>query len=249
MKKRLFIIIASYIIFIAIIIFLITNFGNGVVSSNKQVIFTTIYPEYDFVSHIVKNKMDVERLIEPGVEIHTYEPSSRDMINISKASLFVYTGDAMEPWAKQIINSISDYDVKIVDTSKDIEMINLDKFMEKNSLLNENKESEEHNHEILDGHIWMNPKNACIMIDTILKEIIKIDEKNKDFYEKNALEYKNEILKLDSEIENSLKENNIDTLVFGGEFSYSYFCQRYNLKVISCYTDCRRTFRTQYCSN
>ena len=239
MKKRLFVIITSFIIFFVIIAFLIIKFGNGIESENKSIIFTTIYPEYDFVTHIVKDKMKVERLIGPGVEIHTYEPSAKDMIKISESDLFIYTGKSMEPWAEDIIDSIKEYDVKIVDTSKNIDMINQEEFMKNYSLLDE-KAEESHEHELNqeDGHIWMNPKNALIMIDTILEEIIKIDSENKEFYEKNALEYKNKILELDEEIEKTLKENNITTLVFGGEFSYSYFCERYGLKVVSCYTAC-----------
>ena len=239
MKKRLFVIITSFIIFFVIIAFLIIKFGNGIESENKSIIFTTIYPEYDFVTHIVKDKMKVKRLIGPGVEIHTYEPSAKDMIKISESDLFIYTGKSMEPWAEDIIDSIKEYDVKIVDTSKNIDMINQEEFMENYSLLDEkNEESHEHELNQEDGHIWMNPKNALIMIDTILEEIIKIDSENKEFYEKNALEYKNKILELDEEIEKTLKENNITTLVFGGEFSYSYFCERYGLKVVSCYTAC-----------
>lgn len=239
MKKRFFVIILSFLIFLMIIAFLIMKFGKGLDSSKTKVIYTTIYPEYDFVSHIVKDKMDVNRLIGPGVEIHTYEPSGKDMVNISNSDLFIYTGENMEPWASQIIDSISDYDVKIVDTSKNIDMINLEEFMDKYSLLDEEKGEENHvENDNLDGHIWMNPKNACIMIDTILEEIVKLDSKNKEFYEKNANEYKNKIMELDEEIENSLKKNNIEALVFGGEFSYGYFCERYGLKVVSCYTAC-----------
>lgn len=76
------------------------------------------------------------------------------------------------------------------------------------------------------------------MIDTILEEVIKLDPANKEFYEENARKYQEEILELDKEIEETLKEKNINVLVFGGEFAYSYFCQRYNLGVVSCYTAC-----------
>lgn len=239
MKKRILVTILSFVILILIVGFFISKFGNILNKNDKIIIITTIYPEYDFVSHIVGDKMNVIRLIEPGVEIHTYEPTTRDMMKISDAKAFVYTGKAMEPWAEQIIDVIEEKGVVVVDTSKNIDMINSDKFMEEYSLLENSHEEEEHSeHEELDGHIWMNPKNAVIMIDTILGEIIKIDPENKEYYEKNANEYKEEILKLDKEIEYSLKENNIDTLVFGGEFSYAYFCERYDLNVVSCYTAC-----------
>lgn len=240
MKRRLLVIIASFVILIAIVAFIIIKFGSGLENSDKITIFTTIYPEYDFTKAIVGDKMEVVRLIGPGVEVHTYEPSTKDMVRISKAGAFVYTGKDMEPWAESIIEAIKEYDVKIVDTSKNIELIDSDEFMEDYSLLDErNLENHEHEeNEEKDGHIWMDPQNAVIMIDTILEEVIKLDSENKEFYEENANKYKKEILELDKEIEEAIKENNITTLVFGGEFAYAYFCQRYNLGVVSCYTAC-----------
>ena len=76
------------------------------------------------------------------------------------------------------------------------------------------------------------------MIDTILEKIIELDLENEDFYRKNAEEYKQEIINLDMEMEAALNEKNIDVLVFGGEFAYSYFCERYGIKVVTCYTAC-----------
>lgn len=243
MKRRVLVTIASFLILVAIIIFLIVKFGSGLEKSNKFTIFTTIYPEYDFTKAIVGDKAEVVRLIGPGVEIHTYEPSSKDMIKISEGDMFIYTGMNMEPWATKIIESIKDYDVKIVDTSKNINLIDSDEFMEEYSLLDEDKhDGKHHENEEKDGHIWLNPQNAVIMIDTILEEVVRIDPENKEFYEENARSYKAKILELDQEIEDLLKENNVRTLVFGGEFAYSYFCQRYGLGVVSCYTACRRTF-------
>lgn len=238
MKKRIFAIMISFILLIITLTWMIMKWGSGLEKSNKKIIFTTIYPEYDFVKAIVKDKMEVVRLIGPGVEIHTYEPSSKDMIRLSESDMFVYTGKAMEPWADKIISSIQEYNVKVVDSSQNIAMIHSDEFMEEYSLLEENHHEENEHDEEIDGHIWMNPRNAVTMMDTILEEIIKLDPANKEFYTENANQYQKEILELDAEIEKTLKEKNITVLVFGGEFAYSYFCQRYGLGVVSCYTAC-----------
>ena len=42
MKKRFFVIIASFIIFTVIIMFLIIKFGKGLEISNKPMVYTTI---------------------------------------------------------------------------------------------------------------------------------------------------------------------------------------------------------------
>ena len=219
MKKKILLIIICYIILILIVSLLILFFyKNKSKDLNKLQVIATLYPEYDFISKIGGDKVEVTLLLDAGVEAHTYEPSVRDMKEISGSDMFIYTGKAMEPWAETVISSINT-ECSIVDVSKNIELIELDDFISKYSILDEEEHEHneaEHSYEY-DGHIWMDPKNAIIMLDTICDELVKLDPKNKDYYEKNANEYKLQMNKLDKEIEEALRENNIDTLVVGGE--------------------------------
>jgi zinc transport system substrate-binding protein len=240
MKKKILIISICYLILVIIITLFINIFAEHESKDTSKIqVIATLYPEYDFVSRIGGDKVDVTLLLGPGVEAHTYEPSVKNMKEISDSDIFIYTGNAMEPWAQTVIDSITT-DCAIVDCSKNIELIDMDKFMEEYSILDEdthihNKEENDYDY---DGHIWLNPQNCLVMIDTICKELVKLDPENKNYYETNAENYKIEIEALDKEIEDTLQENNIDILVFGGEFAYAYFCERYNLKVATCYTAC-----------
>lgn len=242
MKKRITIIILSFIILIILFAIIINIFKKEqMLNKDKLNIVVTLYPEYDFVKAIVGDKAEVIQILAPGVEAHTYEPSVQDRIKIENADLFIYTADSMEPWARSIINSTENYKMKVVDCSGQIDMINTDEFMEEYSLLEEHEHShdgiENLDHE-LDGHIWMDPQNAIKMIDTILIKLVEIDSNNAEFYIENAKNYKEKIAELDAKIESELQEANVDKLVFGGEFAYAYFCKRYNLKVVSCYSAC-----------
>lgn len=239
MKKRVILTIMCYLILIIAIAILINIFNTSdKQNTNKIKIIVTIYPEYDFVSKIGGENVEITRLIEPGIEAHTYEPSVRDMKNITDSDLFIYTNDSMEPWVKIIKDSMNS-DTKILNCSKNIKMIETDEFMERHNILEEHEHSNETKHEYeFDGHVWLNPKNAIIMIDTICEELVEIDPKNKQYYEKNANDYKSKIEVLDKEIENEINENKVNTLVFGGEFSYTYFCDRYNLDIVTAYSAC-----------
>ncbi len=160
------------------------------------------------------------------------------MKNINDSELFIYTGNSMEPWAKKIIDSM-DSDCKILNCSDNIKLINSDEFFHEYSILEENDEPEESNHSYeFDGHIWLNPKNAIIMVDTICDALCELDYENSSFYKNNAEDYKSKLLKLDAEIEKTIESEDINTLVFGGEFSYAYFMERYGIKVLSAYTAC-----------
>ena len=103
--------------------------------TGKLKIVTTLFPQYDFVREIAKDKADVSLLLPPGVESHSYDPSPQDIVSIEKSNAFIYTGEYMEPWAHKIIESTKNEKLVIIDTSKGIE------------LLDEEEYHEEHEHE------------------------------------------------------------------------------------------------------
>ena len=77
------------IVKLIIIIFIITSMINVTGcnknnKSNKIEIITTNYPEYDFVRAITKNSnnITVRLLLKPGTDIHDFEPTPRDIIDI-----------------------------------------------------------------------------------------------------------------------------------------------------------------------
>ena len=105
-----------------------------------------------------------------------------------------------------------------------------------NEIAYDKKEHEDE--EIYDEHIWLSMDNALKMIDTILKEIKEIDPINKSYYEKNAEEYKAEILKLKKEYENLIANSSRKEIAVGGEFAYAYLVEELGLNFVSVYDNC-----------
>ena len=121
MKKILFVI--GIIAIIGLGFFAISNISQKLkTDSQKITIVTTLFPLYDFAKNIGGDKTEVSLLLPPGVEAHTFEPKPSDIAKINSAKIFVYTGEFMEPWAHDIIES-ADKKVKIVDASTGIEMM------------------------------------------------------------------------------------------------------------------------------
>lgn len=202
-------------------------------SSEKLTIITTLFPEYDFTKQIVGDKANVKLIIKPGVETHNFEPTAQDIILVNKADMFVTLGYDLEPWVKDVASSINDKD-KILDLSKNINIIAQDEFEEGHENHKEHHEHEESH----DSHVWLSMSNSKIMINDILNEIILLDEENKEYYIQNANEYLNEIDKLDREYKEFVKENKDLVYAFGGEFAYSYLMHEYDLSFVSVYTNC-----------
>ncbi|MBR5273281.1 MAG: zinc ABC transporter substrate-binding protein [Clostridia bacterium] len=211
----------------------LTACGGENVGSEKIQIITSLFPHYDFARQIVGDKAEVTLLLKPGMESHTYDPSTADIYKITSADLFIYTGKDMEAWVEKVIASIDKNGPTIVDATREIELLH--------SEHHEGDNADDHDH-VYDPHIWLNPLNAAQMLDTILEAICKIDPDNESFYRENAKKYKDEILLLDSDIERTINEakisSDVDTLVFGGKFAYAYFFDRYDLDYVSAYKTC-----------
>jgi len=85
--------------------------------NERPTVITTLFPQYDFVRAIGGDKVDVSLLLPPGVESHSFEPTPRDIANIHRADLFIYTGKYMEPWAARIIDAAQGKPLVVVDAS------------------------------------------------------------------------------------------------------------------------------------
>lgn len=83
----------------------------------------TLFPTYDFAKQIGQDKVNVTLLLPPGIEPHTFEPKPSDAARISKADVFIYTGEFMEPWAKDLLAGMNPGQPLAVDTSKGIELM------------------------------------------------------------------------------------------------------------------------------
>jgi len=230
MKKIISIFITFFIVIFLIIFFAESNVKhNDEIGEEKIKVVATLFPQYDFVKQIGKNKVEAKLLLPPGTEAHTYDPSPKDIIGINESDLFIYTGKNMEPWAESIASSVND-NVKIIDTSLGINHINSHNHEELEN-------HDEHEHEY-DPHIWLDISNAKIMVDNIVQALIEVDGVNREYYIENGNEYKEKLEKLDNDFKTVINNSMRNVICFGDKFSYMHFINSYNLDYITVYDSC-----------
>ncbi|MGE4384992.1 MAG: metal ABC transporter solute-binding protein, Zn/Mn family [Endomicrobiaceae bacterium] len=205
-------------------------------TTGKVEVITTLFPTYDFVRQIGKDKVNVHLLLPPGVEPHTFEPKPQDIVKINRADIFVYTGKYMEPWVEELLQGIPNKNLEIVDASTGISLISEkdddNDGHEEHGEHSEHHDNKEHHHHHAgkDPHIWLDFDNDKIMVDTIVKALCEKDSDNKDFYMKNAEEYKNKLTDLDKRFKETLSTAKHRTIIYGGHFAFGYFAKRYGLE-------------------
>ena len=97
--KKIIAVLLTFFLIIGAIFVALGNVNKNNQQTEKITIVTSLFPEYDFVKQIGKDKVDVKILLPPGTESHTYEPTPKDIVSINEADMFIYTSNQMEPWA------------------------------------------------------------------------------------------------------------------------------------------------------
>ena len=252
MRKNIVALI-SFLILIITMIFLVLAFKPDAIlrDENKIQIVATLFPQYDFAKQIVGDKAEVTLLVGSGVETHNFEPTAQDMVTmLDSTDMFLYTGTFLEPWTEDIIETLEESNCKIVNVSENIELIKIEEFEKRH--INSIESHDDHDHEneqhihtdscdhqdMYDGHIWQSTDNSLIMLENTLKAICSLDPENENYYRENYNKYKEEILKLDTEIEQIVENSTEKEIAVGGEFAYAYFVEQYNLNFVSVYTNC-----------
>jgi len=206
-------------------------------NSRKIKIITTLFPFYDFAKEVGQDKVDVSLLLPPGAEAHSFEPSPRDIIKINESSIFIYTGSDMEFWASDILKSIKNNKLKIIDASRGIELLERDPDKEEKHLNEKNEHNGEHNHGKKDPHIWLDFSIDQKIVNDVFMALSEIDPANKNFYEKNTKIYIQKLDSLDKKYKDVIARCSKKVIMSGGHFVFGYPAKRYGLKYISPYTN------------
>ncbi|MEH7415110.1 metal ABC transporter substrate-binding protein [Neobacillus drentensis] len=159
--------------------------------SKKLQIVTTFYPMYYFAQKVAGSSANVELLIPNGVEPHDWEPTAKDMAKIQDSDLFIYNSRYFETWTEKVFKSINDPDLKVVEASKGIKLMDAIASEEEDHQHSEQTSSK-------DPHVWLSPVLAQKEVNTIANALEQADPKNKDQYQKNAAALNSELASLDS---------------------------------------------------
>lgn len=152
----------------------------------KPSVVVSILPQIEFVKRIAGDKVDVTALVGQGTSPHSYEPTPRQMVEISKAKIWFTIGidfeRALLPKVKSMYTGL-----KIVDTKQGVKY----RFLEEHS--DEEDEIHSAKEEIKDPHIWLGYEQAKIILKNILEALKELSPENKVSFQENYNKYINEI--------------------------------------------------------
>lgn len=222
--KKLSVLLAGIMLLLALI-----GCG-GKKDDGKLTIVVTAFPHYDFARQLTENvdNVEIKMLISPGNEVHTYEPSPSDILAISTCDVFIYTGGESDTWAKKIIESSDNKDMRVISF---MDICSADGHHE------EEHEGHDHGHEY-DEHVWTLPLFSETICEEITKVLCGIDEKNADRYNENLASYTQKLSRLDKDFADVLANAERDSIIVADRFPFTHFATHYKLKYHAAYSGC-----------
>lgn len=241
------------------------------VSSNKSSIVCTTFPQYDWVRNILgkeAGRFDVTLLLNNGVDMHSYQPTVKDIAIAGSADLFIYVGGESDTWVADVLKEAKNKNLKAINlmdtlgnSIKEEEVVEgmqeedgfLEHFHEKSSKENHEqiqKRNQENSQETnvkketvdeeaeYDEHIWLSIRNAEIVVKNIEKAIEQLDLDNAKVYEANAENYINKLNTLDKQYAKTIQNAKYKAILFGDRFPFRYMVDDYDLKYYAAFVGC-----------
>jgi len=199
---------------------------NTMLSANINTV-VSILPEQTFVKAIGKEKVNVAVMVQPGNSPHNYEPKPSQMVEISKAELYLAIGVEFEQAWLPKFKSLNPK-MQIVDLTEDITKIKMPEAEEAHDL-----NHDAHDHTGSDPHIWTSPANVKLIAQTIYEALAQKDPENAGFYKTNLEAFLLSVEETDTQIKQILSTlgNKRKFMVFHP--SWGYFTKAYDLEQIA----------------
>lgn len=209
-------------------------------SNEKINIVCTTFPIYDWIKNIVADdeNISIKYLLNSSADLHNFQPSAQDIIEITSSDLFVYIGGESDEWVNDITESNKD---------KKINAVNLmdvlggkakeEEIKEGMQAIHEEDEHDEDEPEY-DEHIWLSLKNAKILCNSLTEKLCEINAEKSEQYRKNADEYISKLDSLDKEYQSVVDNAKTKAILFGDRFPFRYLVDDYKIDYYAAFSGC-----------
>ena len=204
----------------------LTIFGCSTGTQNEDTgklkIVATIFPQYDFARTIAGNKAEVQMLITPGTESHSFEPTTGDIISINDCDIFIYTGGESDTWIDALLESADNPDMTVISLMDCVDI----------------HDTHHHDHSHTDEHVWTSPVNVITISEKICQKMQEKDPSNAEYYEENLASYTESLTALDAEFHNIVQSAEHSTFIFADRFPLTHFAEEYGLNFYAAFSGC-----------
>jgi zinc transport system substrate-binding protein len=207
----------------------------GVAAARPIQVFVSIAPQQYFVQQIGGNRVAISVMVPPGADPHSYEPKPQQMVKLATARIYFAVGISLENAWLPKIGAINSH-MLIVHTDDGITKLPMFAHLHEQAEMSAaqaaaERSQEDHDHEILDPHIWLSPPLVKIQARHVFEALAAVDPAGRALYEANYQQFAAQIDALDADLRRILAgKQGLQFMVFHP--AWGYFARTYGLEQV-----------------
>lgn len=187
----------------------------------SRIVLVTVAPHKYLVNRIAGDTVQVEVIVPPTGNVHTFEPTPKQMMRVAEADVWFRIGESFEPRLAEAFKS-HHAGMRIVDMRQNLDLI---------------YDDQEHGSccrhaDGMDLHFWLSARQMKLQAKTVLGVLVNLYPEHEAQYRKAFEEHLHELGRLDNELRMELTRIKGKTLLVGHP-AYAYFCRDYHLEQLS----------------
>lgn len=159
----------------------------------KLKVATTIHPVNEVVRIVGGDYVDTWKIVPEGAEAHDFEPTIKDMGELSTVKFLFMNGLGMEPWVEKAVENSGNKDLSVIDLSEGISLITIEGDDHDHD---DEEEGHSHDHGEFDPHIWLSIDALITMAEHVKEELTVLVPEGAETFEANLEAFKAEAVTL-----------------------------------------------------
>ena len=208
--------------------------------TGKLKIVCTVFPLYDWMRQLTAGSDGVELILiaDNGVDMHSYQPTTGDIVDISTCDMLVYTGGQSDEWVDEIVERSGNGHMTVAHLIDELGDRALCAAPHEHNGHEDSHDGHHHHEDAKDEHIWLSAVNARVLCERLSAMLCRLDSGNAPVYEANAAEYIAALEELDEQYRAAVNEGQSEALLFADRFPFRYLAEDYNIAYCAAFDGC-----------
>lgn len=156
-------------------------------AAGRMRVGVTLHPYYSYVTNIVGDKADVVPLIPAGFNPHAYEPRAEDIQRIGSLDVVVLNGVGHDDFADRMIAASSKPKLPLIEANAQVPLL---------AAVGAAGRGKDTSGQVVNPHTFLSVAASIAQVNTIARELGKLDPANAETYRTNARAYTQRLRKL-----------------------------------------------------
>ena len=206
--------------------------------NNATVIICTSFAGFDFTRSMLEHYtecggtgiVELSLLGKQGQDMHSYEPTAKDIIQLAGADIVVCTG--AESWLDAALSSAG---------NKDVLRVSMMEVCDADAIEHDHDHSHGEGDCALigqDEHVWLSPGNAARITRGIADALMSADRENAAAWQECAALYTAELTELKNAYGEMMAQATRDTVVVADRYPFAYLFSELGLHCVAAFPGC-----------